>query len=91
MKRPSRFLSKAEERRFAYMTARAHAHNPMCDGDQCRSSTGEVRILPTGGGGNVIICRDCFDHEIAWRKDRNREVASEFDLPTWDSLKVYEP
>lgn len=64
-------------------------HNNNCDGDHCQSATGEVRVLPYGGGGNLILCRACFDHEIAWRKERNREVHSPFNLPLWNSLSVY--
>ena len=67
-------------------------HNPNCDGAHCRSARGEVRLLPTGGDGNAILCRACFDHELAYRIDRNLELSGEnaFRIPTWDSLKVYE-
>lgn len=65
--------------------------NPNCDNDKCHSSTGEVRVLPTGGDGNAILCFGCFLHEIAWRRERNRELSKEcqFKLPSWESLKVY--
>lgn len=68
-------------------------HNPNCDGSHCSRPQGEVRLLPTGGGGNLIVCRACFEHEMRWRRDRNRELADDckFDLPAWESLKVYEP
>src|SRR5215510_726538 len=68
---------------------RAMFHNPNCDGDHCTHSKGEVRVLPYGGGGNLILCQACYEHEINWRKERNREVASPFGLPTWESLRVY--
>ncbi len=32
-------------------------HNNYCDGDHCRAETGEVRVLPYGGEGNLILCR----------------------------------
>ena len=65
----------------------------MCDGGHCRSATGEVRVLPSGGSSNLILCRACFDHEIRWRRDRNRDLGrdAQFKLPTWDSLRVYDP
>lgn len=68
-----------------------HVQNNMCDGSRCRSNVGEVRILSTGGSGNVIVCRACFDHEIAFRRERNKELSSDaaFDLPRWEDLKVY--
>ncbi len=64
-------------------------HNNNCDGDHCRSETGDVRVLPYGGGGNLILCRACYEHEMAFRRERNLAVWSPFELPAWDSLKVY--
>ncbi len=65
-------------------------HNNMCDGDRCRSNVGEVRVLPTGGGGNLIVCRACFDHEIDFRRTRNKELGREaFEIPRWHDLQVY--
>ena len=65
--------------------------NPNCDNDKCTDPKGEVRVLPTGEQGNAILCRDCFRHELRFRVERNRELGEgcKFDLPTWDSLKVY--
>lgn len=60
-------------------------HNPNCDGDRCHQDSGEVRVLPTVGSSNAILCRSCFVHEISFRADRN------FDLPRWTDLKVYDP
>jgi len=67
------------------------AHNPNCDGNHCRYSTSEVRVLSTGGSSNAILCRACFEYELAWRKDRNKKLAKEvcFKLPLWESLPVY--
>ncbi len=67
--------------------------NPMCDGSgPC--DPGEVRVLPLGTSphhGNLILCRNCYHHEIQYRQDRNRELAKDcaYDLPSWDSLKIY--
>ena len=69
------------------------ATNPNCDGSgPC--SFGEVRVLPLGSEphhGNLILCRSCFNREIAFRQDRNKELSKDcaFNLPTWDSLEVY--
>jgi hypothetical protein len=62
--------------------------NWNCDNDKCTNPNGQVRLLPTGGDGAVIVCRSCFEHEMRWRQERIRQGV-QFDLPTWDSLKVY--
>lgn len=62
--------------------------NPNCDNNKCKRADGEVRLLPTGGDGNMILCRDCYEHEMRYR--RERVAAGEpFDLPAWNELKVY--
>lgn len=49
----------------------------------------ELRLLPYGGSGNILVGRASFDKEIQYRKE---EIAKgrTFDLPTWDSLKIHE-
>lgn len=64
--------------------------NPDCDGDKCTEHS-EVRMLPTGGGANRILCHKCFQHEMAWRADENRRVANPYALTTWKRLKTYDP
>lgn len=54
--------------------------NPNCDGGRCISDNGEVRVLPTGGGGNLLLCRQCFEHE---KRAMDR-------LDNWDNLKPYQ-
>ncbi len=64
--------------------------NPNCDGSgPC--NMGEVRVLPSGGDSNLILCRTCFYREIVFREGRNRELAefARFKLPEWETLKVY--
>lgn len=65
--------------------------NPNCDNDKCTMPNGEVRVLPTGGGGNAILCRTCFHHEIRFRTHRNEILREDckFKLPRWEDLKVY--
>lgn len=62
-----------------------------CGGRGPHSRLKEVRVLPIGGGANMILCRACFDHEIAYRRERNKRLseAAQYVLPTWDSLEVF--
>jgi hypothetical protein len=64
--------------------------NNNCDGSgPCHP--GAVRLLPTGNMSNAIYCRYCFEREMSWRKERNRDLghAYQFKLPEWDSLNIY--
>ena len=62
--------------------------NPNCDGTRCTDPNSEVRVLPYGGGGNLIVCKACYEHEIKFRKERIA-AGVQFELPTWKSLEVY--
>lgn len=66
--------------------------NPNCAGGKCREPRGEVRILPTGGDSNAILCKSCFQREMTFRWDRNRTLGNDFKfkLPAWLDLEVYE-
>lgn len=61
--------------------------NPNCDGGYCEKSEGPVRVLPTGHG-NAILCFACYLNEMTYRRGQIRD-GIDYDLPTWDSLKVY--
>lgn len=65
--------------------------NWNCDGDKCLVSEGEIRVLPTGGDSNLLLCRACYENEMRYRRERNLELnsAAQFALPAWDSLDVY--
>jgi hypothetical protein len=66
--------------------------NSHCDYDNCTDATGQVRLLPTGGGGNAILCYACYCQEMTWRRERNKERtigAVKFDIPNWTDLKIY--
>lgn len=65
--------------------------NPNCDGANCKFSRGQVKVLPSGGDSNSILCRACFDFEMDYRRERNKELSkeSQFDLPKWEDLKNY--
>lgn len=66
--------------------------NYNCGGSSCKHSDGEIRVLPTGGDSNALLCYDCYVHEMQYRRERNRELGSEnkYQLPLWEELKVYE-
>ena len=55
------------------------AHNPNCDGGHCKKSTGETRVYPLGGGGNLILCFDCWVHENKYR--HQRKIAYIYQTP----------
>ena len=61
--------------------------------DHGHSTEGEVRLLSYGKSGvNLILCRDHFDAEMAYRKERITGGAcyKSFQILKWDNLKVYE-
>lgn len=85
----SKLISKAEYRRRFFTLPLMK--NPNCDNDKCTSATSEVRVLPSGGDSNLILCRACFNHEIRFREERNQKLADDCKIkpPHWESLKVY--
>lgn len=66
--------------------------NGMCDGSHCKTAAGEVRVLPLGGGANLILCRACHRYELEFRRERNVTLGdfAKFALPAWETLEVYE-
>jgi hypothetical protein len=68
-----------------------HDDNWDCDGDHCTEAHGEVRVYPLGGGANLILCRDCFAHENAYRRTRASETGQPENWPqvSWDTAKRY--
>lgn len=54
-------------------------HDRPCD---------ELRLLPYGGGGNILVGHESYLKEIAFRKERIR-AGAEFDLPKWEDLTIY--
>jgi hypothetical protein len=63
--------------------------NYNCDGGRCVRDRGQIRVLPTGGDANALLCHACFNHEMAWRRERIKEGIP-YELPKWEELKVYE-
>jgi hypothetical protein len=70
----------------------ASRENNDCNGSGPHTP-GEVRVLPTGGGGNDILCRSCWARELQYRRERNVSLRAyaKFDLLPWESAKVYDP
>jgi len=68
--------------------------NPNCDGARCRRKEGEVRRLPTGAGGNAILCYECYRWEMMHRHYMNTfyhlSKENRYETPSWESLEVYE-
>ena len=67
--------------------------NDNCDNNKCLYAGGKVRLLQGGGGGNLILCRACYQFEINYRNQRNRDLDADhqFLTPEWRTLEVYEP
>jgi len=67
--------------------------NNMCDGSHCNKETGEVKLYPLGGGGNLILCGVCWAHENKYNYNRGRETGRPEDFPQhdWYKAKVYNP
>jgi hypothetical protein len=64
-----------------------------CDGSCCEDKpVGLVRVLPDGDG-NILLCFDCFEHEMEFRRERNLhlDAQNKYELPTWESLKEFRP
>ena len=62
--------------------------NNNCDGAHCDGSE-EVRVLPLGGGANVILCRGCYRHEASYRRAMQVHYGGNWTIPAWQELEVY--
>jgi hypothetical protein len=65
--------------------------NYNCDGSHCRQPDGQVRVYPTGAGGNLILCMACFAHENRYRYERAFETRRPEDFPQvdWATAEIY--
>jgi len=79
-------VSKAEDDGASDSQGKVKSH--ACDGGHDDAS--EVRRLDIGSGGAVNVCRQHYQQEIAFRKERNKKLDdnAKFDLPTWSSLPI---
>lgn len=65
--------------------------NWNCDGSgPC--SEGSVKLLPLGGGANLILCKNCWNREMEYRKTRNLSLGTfaQYDIVRWEDGKLYE-
>lgn len=69
------------------------SHNPNCDGAHCKSMSGPVRILLIAGSGanssNAILCKECYNYEMNYRRNANRDYPGKFDIPRWEDCELY--
>lgn len=64
--------------------------NPNCDHNRCTFFDSEVRLFPIGSGGNMILCRACYRHEVDYLMERMATEHIEVsEIPTWSELKKY--
>ena len=66
-------------------------NNPNCDNDKCTASNGPVKLYPIGGGGNAILCRQCWLHENHYRHERGLETGQPNNWPqeNWNEASEY--
>lgn len=57
--------------------------------DHSHSTDEELRVLPTDGGGNLIVCYKHYKVELSYRKEMKDKNGGEWQFPKWDSLRVY--
>ncbi len=54
----------------------------------------QTRLLPYGGGGNIIVCKRHYQREInsrvEWAKVQRMQPVTIY-LPAWETLKIYQP
>lgn len=62
------------------------------DCDMGHNTPAEIRKLPLGGGSNALLCYRCYQTEMNWRKEQNKDLTPDcqFDCPSWFSLEVVE-
>lgn len=77
---------ESSRRLINFITKGATVDNPMCDKNKCIQANSEVRLLPTGGGANMIICYACFVHEMEYRRSNWKP---QFEFPNWRELVIY--
>ena len=82
-------LNREEGRYFIEEEEKPQQNN--CDGSGPHS-LGEVHVMPIGGDGTLILCRSCWNRELAYRRDRNRSLGdfAKFALPPFETAKEYE-
>lgn len=57
--------------------------NWQCDNTHCADPSGQVRVYPLGAGGNLILCRSCWEHENRYRLERQRDYGQPHAAELW--------
>jgi len=68
-----------------------NTHNWDCCGEGPHAP-GTVKIMRAGTDSNLVLCRACWQKELAYRRERNTwlEKFAQHSLPSWDEAEVYE-
>ena len=57
--------------------------------DHGHETVGEIRRLPTGGDGAILVCHRHYRRELSFRTERARDTGRDvWDWPSWESLTV---
>lgn len=75
---------------------RNSASNPSCDSGMCLRPDGELRVFTVSAVGRLVLCQDCFNKEMTWRKHINELMVragdhDDFPIPEWTKLPLYNP
>lgn len=62
-----------------------------CDGSGPHTGPAEVRLMPLGGGANLILCQACWSRENRYRYERGRETGAPENWPpaNFNTAKIY--
>jgi len=71
------------------MEGRTMNRNPNCCGAHCVQEHGEVRVYPIGAGGNLILCRACWNFENAYNAHRNQNDPGNWFEHDWQTAERY--
>ena len=73
--------------------------NPNCDGENCLSESGTVKVLPIGEDSNLFLCETCFNCEMQYRREtqqrviadgiRKEEAKESWPIERWSDLNDY--
>jgi hypothetical protein len=57
--------------------------------DHGHETKDEIRRLPTGGDGAILVCRWHYRREMAYRNEQSRHTGRDkWDFPSWSNLTI---
>lgn len=62
--------------------------NSNCDGEQCRYPRALLKRYPLGGGGALLLCFECFQHENRYRRARGKATGCPENWPEVDWMSA---